>query len=120
MANTLDYSLLFLFYKGSRAYLLNWVLHDWNDDDACRILQNIASAMKKGYSKLIVCDYSMPPVGATRQQASSDFAMMHYLGTSDRTEKRWLDLIKRADFSIVKIWKNPVLGGSVFEAELAV
>lgn len=75
--------------------------------------------MKKGYSKLLVCDYSMPPVGATRPQTSSDFAMMHLLSAADRTEKSWLAILEGAGFEIIKIWKHPVSGDSVFEAVLA-
>lgn len=97
---------------------MHWVLHDWSDTDAHRILKNVASAMKKGYSKLLVCDYSMPPVGATRPQTSSDFAMMHLLSASDRMESSWLALIEGAGFEVLKIWRHPVSGDSVFEAVL--
>lgn len=75
--------------------------------------------MKKGYSKLLVCDYSMPPMGATRAQTSSDFAMMHLLSSADRTESSWLAILEGAGFEILKIWKHPVSGDSVFEAVLA-
>lgn len=74
--------------------------------------------MKGGYSKLLICDYSLPPVGATLHQAISDFAMMHFLSARDRTEQRWLNLLHSADFELVKIWKHPDSEDSIFEAEL--
>lgn len=94
------------------------MLHDWNDTDARRILANVAAAMEKGYSKLLVCDYSMPSRGATRAQTSSDFAMMHLLSAADRTETSWLALLRGVGFEVLKIWKHAVSGDSVFEAVL--
>lgn len=75
--------------------------------------------MQRGYSKLLVCDYSMPPRGATRAQTGSDFAMMHLLSAADRTEAGWLALLRGAGLEVVQIWKHPVSGDTVFEAVLA-
>ncbi|KAI0126660.1 O-methyltransferase-domain-containing protein [Xylariales sp. AK1849] len=60
--------------KGSRAYFFHAVFHDWPDEEAVQILQNITPAMKKGYSRLLICDITLPPVGATATQAAIDVA----------------------------------------------
>lgn len=108
-----------VFPTGSRAYMLRAVLHDWDDVDARRILKRTAAAMKKGYSKLLVCDVNLPPEGAQRYQSISDFTMLHLCSSSDRTEKKWINLLRGADFDVVKIWRHPVSPDCIFEAELA-
>ncbi|OKO99642.1 Demethylsterigmatocystin 6-O-methyltransferase [Penicillium subrubescens] len=51
--------------KGSRAYFMHAVLHDWPDDKARLLLENTKDAMVKGYSKLLVYDIVLPPTGAS-------------------------------------------------------
>ncbi|KAA6411440.1 MAG: sterigmatocystin 8-o-methyltransferase [Lasallia pustulata] len=44
--------------KGARAYHLHSVLHDWDDASCLTSLRDIASAMEKGYSKLLIMSSS--------------------------------------------------------------
>jgi hypothetical protein len=44
----------------ARFYHLKQIIHDWDDEKSTVILKNIAEAMKKGYSTLIVDDYVLP------------------------------------------------------------
>ncbi|OGM43362.1 hypothetical protein ABOM_008722 [Aspergillus bombycis] len=46
--------------KGARAYYMHWILHDWRDEQAHRILGNIVDAMEPGYSQLIINDQIIP------------------------------------------------------------
>lgn len=41
----------------SRAYMLHYVLHDWPDDVALKILENLKPAMKKDYSRLLIIEF---------------------------------------------------------------
>ena len=34
--------------KGAEVYFFRWILHDWNDENAIRILQGLVPAMKDG------------------------------------------------------------------------
>lgn len=43
---------------GARAYHLHSVLHDWDDASCLTSLRDIASAMEKGYSKLLIMSSS--------------------------------------------------------------
>lgn len=104
---------------GSRAYLLRAVLHDWDYNDAKRILRRVRAAMTKGYSTLLICDVILPAVGAQLYQAISDFSMMHLVSSSDRTEKGWLNLLHGADLEVVKIWRHPASPDSILEVALA-
>lgn len=71
------------------------------------------------HSPRISCDVNLPPTGAQRYQAMSDFSMMHLCSSSDRTEKRWLNLFRSADLEVAKIWRHSVSPDSVFEVVLA-
>lgn len=75
--------------------------------------------MKKDYSKLLICDVALPPVGAKRYQAISDFSMMHLCSSSDRTEKQWVNLLHSADFEVARVWRHPDSSDTLFEAVLA-
>lgn len=48
--------------KGAEIYLLRWILHDWSDKYAVKILQGLVPAMKKG-AKVVVNDICIPPPG---------------------------------------------------------
>ncbi|KAI1651178.1 putative O-methyltransferase [Daldinia loculata] len=104
---------------GSRAYFLRGVFHDWAYEPSLQILQNIVPAMKKGYSKLLVCDVVIPPKGASVYQAGMDLNMMALLSACERTEATWRKLINDAGYKINKIWMDPRGYEGVIEAELA-
>lgn len=95
------------------------VLHDWNDEDCLRILDNLRPALKRGYSKLLLCDIALPPTGASIEQAAMDVVMMMMYSAQERTENAWRKLLDQAGFRIVKVWSDNVLGNeAVIEAEL--
>lgn len=75
--------------------------------------------MTNGYSRLLICDIAMPPVGATMFQVYSDMAMLTSLSSKDRTEEHWIRLLRSANFEIVKIWRHEGSTDCVLEAELA-
>ncbi|KAI8961235.1 putative O-methyltransferase [Daldinia sp. FL1419] len=104
---------------GSRAYFLRGVFHDWPYEPSLQILRNIIPAMKKGYSKLLVCDVVIPPTEASVFQASMDLNMMSLLSAYERTETAWRKLINDAGYKIIKIWMDPRGYEGLIEAELA-
>ena len=48
---------------GAEVYMLRWILHDWSDDYAVKILQALVPALRPG-SKVIVNEICMPAVGS--------------------------------------------------------
>lgn len=48
--------------KGASAYFLRWVLHDWPDKYAVKILQALIPALRPG-SKVILNEFCLPAVG---------------------------------------------------------
>ncbi|KAH7123485.1 S-adenosyl-L-methionine-dependent methyltransferase [Dactylonectria estremocensis] len=104
--------------KGSRAYFMHAVLHDWPDDKATELLQNTRDAMVKGYSKLFVYDIVVPPTGASISQTTMDVNMMSLLSASERTKSQWEKLLTGAGFKIVNFWPDPQEYEMLIEAEI--
>ncbi|KAI0798991.1 putative O-methyltransferase [Xylaria sp. FL0064] len=105
--------------KGARAYFMHAVLHDWDDSDAGRILNQTAVAMKKGFSKLLLYESVLVSTRATLYQSVADVSLMHLISAAERTEARWRELLRVAGFEVRKIWQHPSSLESLIEAELA-
>ncbi|KAJ5561303.1 hypothetical protein N7535_004230 [Penicillium sp. DV-2018c] len=105
--------------KGSRAYFMHAVLHDWPDDKAKQVLVNTKDAMVKGYSKLIIYDIVLPLAGASISQATMDVEMMSLLSASERTRGAWIKLLTDAGLRIVNFWPDPQQYEMVIEAGIA-
>ena len=106
-------------HADARVYYFSHVLHDWSDDPCRKILQNVKTAMKKGYSKLVINDIILPRTGASLLQAGMDINMMVTLGGMERTEDQWAELLAKEGFKILKTMVSPrgdVEG--IIEAEL--
>ena len=86
------------------------------DAKAIEILKSVASAMKPGYSKLIINDVVLPPQGATRFAVQSDLTMMGFFSAMERNEAQWRRLLEAAGFEILKFWL--AFPESVIEAQL--
>ncbi|RJE22851.1 O-methyltransferase [Aspergillus sclerotialis] len=105
--------------KGSRAYFMHAVLHNWPYDKAKQLLENTRDAMKKGYSKLLVCDIVLPPTGASISQSTMDVEMMAIMSASERTENAWRKLLTDSGFKISSFWPDPQQYEMIIEAEVA-
>ncbi|KAF3930355.1 O-demethylpuromycin-O-methyltransferase [Dactylellina cionopaga] len=104
---------------GSRAYLYKLIIHDWPDNEAMQILQNLRPAMKKGYSKLLICEVVLPAKGASLEQAMQDVLMMACIASFDRTEAAWRALLAQTGYKVVQLWEDKRGLNTVIEAELA-
>lgn len=105
--------------RDSRIYFLHSILHDWPDNLATDILNNLRVAFKKGYSKLVITDVVIPAEKATVMQATHDLCLMGLLSAVERTEADWRRLLENAGFRIINVWKDTRGIESVIEAELA-
>lgn len=50
--------------KDADVYLMRWILHDWSDTYAIRILRALIPALKKG-AKIVLHEYIVPEPGET-------------------------------------------------------
>ncbi|RYP84309.1 hypothetical protein DL769_001224 [Monosporascus sp. CRB-8-3] len=104
--------------KGARAYYTHFVLHDWPDEDCVKIASRIKEAMKPGYSKFLIHEHVIPPMGPDYEQTALDLIMMTGFSGKERSAAQWSELLeKKCGLKIVKIWT--VVSGieSVVECE---
>ena len=101
-------------------YYTHFLLHDFNDEKCREILRNLVSAMKPGYSKILLNESVLPERDCPSFFAAGDLNMMSCLAGIKRTEKQWVDLVESVGLELVKIWKSPFSGDEegVIEAAL--
>lgn len=104
--------------KGARAYYMHCVLHDWPDSECIKILGNLAAAMEKGYSRILIHEIVVKLDDVSRHETFSDLTMMVCLSAVERTEVMWKDLVEKSGLKITKIWTSPESIESVIECEL--
>ncbi|KAF9882209.1 hypothetical protein CkaCkLH20_00245 [Colletotrichum karsti] len=104
--------------KHAKVYYLHHIIHDWSDEPARKILEMQKSAMKPGYSKLLIHDQILDDEKSQMYTAAFDIAMMVYLAGQERTEKQWLALLDSVGLKVVKFWNKPPDNFSVIEVEL--
>ena len=103
--------------KDARTYYLRTVLHDWPDQSALKILENVRTAMPSDARLLVnenVIAEEDPPLFAVWM----DMTMMVSFSAWERTNKQWLKLFDDAGFELVKQWEPSqvtVGGGILFE-----
>ncbi|TDZ26542.1 O-methyltransferase [Colletotrichum orbiculare MAFF 240422] len=104
--------------KHAKAYYLHHVIHDWSDEPARKILEMQKSAMKPGYSRLLIHDQILDDHKSQLNTSAFDIVMMVFLAGRERTEKQWLALVESAGLRVVRFWKKPPDSFSVIELEL--
>lgn len=98
---------------GGDTYLLSFVLHDWADDDASRILANLRNTMSDS-ARLLVIEVLIGEAGASAA-VRQDFMMLVNGGGRERTEAEHTALLTQAGFTLAK--SSPIRPGlSVLEA----
>lgn len=87
---------------GADAYLVSVVLHNWPDQQAQRILANIAAAGGSG-ERLLMIEFVVPPGDTPHLSKVSDLNMLAMLDGKERTETEWRELLTAADFTGIEI-----------------
>jgi predicted O-methyltransferase YrrM len=89
---------------GGDAYVLKWILHDWDDADATRILRAIRAAMPRA-GRLIVFDRVLPErikAGDPVSQSGTlmDLNMLVNVTGCERTEAQFRQLLAAGGFTL--------------------
>ncbi|MFL4910001.1 methyltransferase [Streptomyces sp. MMS24-I2-30] len=79
-------------------YVLSFVLHDWDDDYAVRILESIRKAANPG-ARLLVLEGVIPPGDTPHMMKMVDLTMLGMLPGRERTEPEFRTLLERAGFT---------------------
>jgi hypothetical protein len=87
---------------GRDLYVLKWVLHDWDDARALRILTNCHHAMQE-QGKLLVIEQILPSHNASSSALLSDLAVFLLYGGRERTEAEYRALLAAAGFTVVNV-----------------
>ncbi|RGP63500.1 sterigmatocystin 8-o-methyltransferase [Fusarium sporotrichioides] len=105
--------------EGSRAYYMHSILHDWPDDVCQKILAHITSAMKPGYSKLLIHEQIIPTTNASWETTARDIMMMTMFCAQERSEADWRGLLEgKAGLKVSKIWNLDLPDEYLIECEL--
>lgn len=87
---------------GGDAYLMKFVLHDWDDDRCVTILQNVARVMPPD-AKLLIIESVIPPGNDPYPGKFMDINMLVITGGRERTELEYRALLDRAGLTITRI-----------------
>lgn len=85
--------------SGTRAYLMKNILHDWNDDDARRILLNCRRAVPDE-GVLLLVEYCLGAENTPSLGKTVDVAMLTVTGGKERTLDQHRELLASAGFRL--------------------
>ncbi|KAI0390141.1 O-methyltransferase-domain-containing protein [Xylariaceae sp. FL0594] len=99
--------------RGADVYLLRMIIHDWADEQAVQILQQLARALKPD-SRILIMDMVIPAPGSTTILGEAalrekDLCMRQVFNAKERETGDWQDLIGKVDPPItIRALKRPV------------
>lgn len=76
------------------------------------------TSMEKGYSKILINENVVPDFKASWLMTSLDMVMMAHVGSQERTEQQWRELLGSVGLKIVNIWTYEPGTESLIEAVL--
>lgn len=91
--------------KGCRAYLMKSVVHDWNDDDARKILTQVRRSVPKNGALLLV-EFNVPEDNSPSRSKFVDVTMMLLTGGRERTISEFSALLSSAGFRLNEVVKT--------------
>jgi len=92
---------------GGDAYVLKYILHDWDDERSVAILRTCRRAVPAG-GRLLVVEQFIPPGNAPSFAKTQDVNMLINAGGRERTEAEYRALYAAAGFNLIR--SIPVLG----------
>jgi hypothetical protein len=89
---------------GADAYFMQHIVHDWDDEQALKILGNVRRALAgRQDGRLIVADCVLPQNSQPHPGKLLDLVMLMLPGGRERAEPEWRALFAKAGFTITKI-----------------
>lgn len=96
------------------------VLHDWSNDKAVQILENLVPALAEG-SEIWLDEFVIPDQGATELQVNWDMTMLAAVNGIERSQGQWRRLLGEAGLTIIDtVEYNPQTGESIIRAARAI
>lgn len=100
---------------GGDAYVMKWIIHDWDDQKAITILRNCRNEMQPN-GKLILVDCVVPETNEPHFSKFIDLNMLVMTGGKERTKKEFEQLLADAGFKLLRVIPTEV-PTSIVEAE---
>ena len=100
---------------GGDAYIMKWIIHDWDDEKSNAILTNCRSRMRAN-TKLILVDSVVPETDEPHFSKFIDLNMLVMTGGKERTETEFAELLAGAGFKLLRVIPTD-LPTSIIEAE---
>lgn len=88
--------------EGADAYILKWVIHDWNDQDAVKILRNCRHAMRRE-SALLLIEHVLKPANEFDLGRMLDVGVMTLAKGRERTEQEYQRLLQSSGFAVRRV-----------------
>ncbi|HUK80280.1 MAG TPA: methyltransferase [Nitrososphaerales archaeon] len=98
--------------EGGDVYIFKTVIHDWDDEEALKILRNCRRAIKMN-GHLLLVDTILS--ASNRPESGLMDAMALVLGGRERTEAEFRALLREAGFSLIRV--IPARNSSVVEGQ---
>jgi hypothetical protein len=87
---------------GGDAYVMKWILHDWDDERALQILKNCHAQMRPD-ARLIIVDCVVPETNEPDFSKFIDLNMLVMTGGKERTAREFEDLLAAAGFKLLQV-----------------
>jgi SAM-dependent methyltransferase len=88
--------------QGADAYVMKYIIHDWDDDKGVRILQNCRKAMADD-GRVLVIDHVVAAGNRFDWGKLMDINMMVMLGSKERTKDEFRQLFSRAGLRLKRV-----------------
>jgi len=92
--------------RGGDAYLLKWIIHDWDDARSVALLRNIRRAMAED-GRLLLVEAVIPRDNSPSFHKFMDLTMLVMTGGRERTEAEYRALLAAAGFRLTRIVPTP-------------
>ncbi|MBW4444471.1 MAG: methyltransferase [Plectolyngbya sp. WJT66-NPBG17] len=91
---------------GGDAYLMRWIIHDWDDEKSSVILKNCHRAMPE-QGKLLLVESILPPGNEPSPTKFIDVIMLLMTGGRERTEEEYRSLLRSNGFELTQVIPTP-------------
>jgi hypothetical protein len=88
--------------KGADAYIMKHIIHDWDDERATKILQNINKAMTDN-GKVLIVEVVVPESNEPHYSKLLDLEMLSSPGGMERTAEEYRELLAAAGLRLTRI-----------------
>ena len=104
--------------SGADAYMMKFIIHDWDDDRALKILRNIHKVLPS-HGRLLLIEMVVPAGNEPHFSKLQDLEMLMSPGGAERTPDEYRDLLARAGFELRTIihTKSPLSIVEAFKSE---